>query len=49
MTEKATTIFVPTTIPRVCKKCFPLKWNRFTFSISFIRSSRVGVGIGRLD
>lgn len=48
MTEKATAIFVPIAIPPIYRKGLPLKWNKFTFSISFIRSSRVDAGIAGL-
>ena len=45
MTENATAIFVPIAIPWVCRKCLSLKWNEFSFNISFIRSPRVDVGL----
>ena len=48
MTEKATAIFVPIAIPCVCRMCFLLKLNKFSFNKSFIRSPRVDVGIGGL-
>ena len=46
MTEKATAIFVPIAMLWVCRKCLLLKWNKFSFNTSFIRSLRVDVGIG---